>query len=237
MTVSDEKIEKVDINSEPIGFVQKSPNPLQMNKYLEQSSPKPTNFRSSYLNYLPESIFGYSTGLSKNFSPTTNIASASDSSSAPPGFTKRANSQDIKNYSGTSSHNFSSHQPLYARRRTETANILTDSAKSFFPFDLTSKFQVITSGFSEASRSSPNRTNTSSPCLSDLQNTEDLFAPINWNFSSSVQDDSLRKSWDSIEDDNNSVQYFQGSSYEGNVKRSESKRRQSISFSSLFDAY
>lgn len=237
----DDEIEKIEIPSKPISVLQKSSIQSQVDQSLEQSSPKPTSFRSSYFNYLPESIFGYSTGLSKNDCSTTNIPSKSGPDSAPPGFTKRAashdfNSANITNYPGPSNDNFSSHQPLYARRRTETSHTLSDAAKSFLPLDITSKFQAITGSFSESGTASPNRTNTSSPCLIDLQNTEDLFAPINWNFSGSDQSESLRKSWDSIAEEE-SVQSFQGSSYKNDAKTSESKRRQSTSFSSLFDAY
>ena len=226
----DEKIEEINTLSEPVNILQKPSNQVKVDQFFEQSSPKPTSFRSSYLNYLPESIFGYSTGLSKNFSSSSSIAPTGDSGSAPPGFTKRSTSHDFTNtttasYTGSSNDNFSSHQPLYARRRTESSHLFSDTTKSFFPFDFTSKFQAISSP-------NPNRTNTSSPCLSDLQNTEDLFAPINWNFSNEDQTDSLRKSWNSIEEVDQ-VKYFSGNSYEID-SNSESKRRQAASFSSLF---
>lgn len=233
---------EIKISSNPINIVQNLFNQPPVDKCLEQSSPKPTSFRSTYLNYLPESIFGYSIGLSKNYSPTTKHPTPINPVSAPPGFTKRSTSHDFNgtnttDYSGPFNDNFSSHQPLYARRRTETFCTVSDVSKSsLHPIDLKSKFQSISGSFSEASTGSPNRTNTSSPCLIDLQNTEDLFAPINWNFSSSDQSDSLRKSWDSIAEEE-SVKSFPGSSYEDEVKKSDSNRRQSTSFSSLFDAY
>ena len=238
---AEKELQSLNSPSEVISVVRKSSSSsqVQTDQCVEQLPSKSTSFRSSYFNYLPESIFGYPTGLNKNYSP---ISSTNDSSSAPPGFTKRASSHDFtnsnsSNYSSQSNENFNNHQPLYARRRTESSHIPSDATKTFFPFDLTSKFQAIASRIGEVSTGSPNRTNTSSPCLSDLQNTEDLFAPINWNFSNSDQTDSLRKSWNSIEnDDNDSVKSFPGS-YERDVKESESKHRQSTTFSSLFDGY
>ena len=229
--MTEDESQNKNLPTEAINIVKKSSvsNQAQTDQISEQpSSPKPSSFRSSYFNYLPESIFGYSTGLNK----TNN-----DSNSAPPGFTKRSASHDFSNSNSTSTSNhpnepFNNHQPLYARRRTETSHILPDTSKSFFSFDLTSKFQAISNSFSEISTALPIRSNTASPCLSDLQNTEDLFAPINWNFSNSDQTDSLRKSWESIEEEND-----EAIMHNRNVKTSESKRRPSTTFSSLFDGY
>ena len=218
----DEKSKNVYFSAESITIPQPS---IQTHSNLESSSPKTStsSFRSSYFNYLPESIFGYSTGMSKNLPGP--ISPPLETHIAPPGFSKRSASHDFTNsppmsYSKEPSKEFNSHnhQPLYARRRTETSSSAT---KLFLPFDWSS--------IAEESNA-PSRSNTSSPCLIDLQNTEDLFAPINWNFSGTIQNEELRRNWDSLEDDDTSKR-------NEIPKKLTSSRRQSTSFSSLFDGY
>lgn len=163
---------------------------------INMESLKQTSFRSAYFNYLPESIFGYTNGISKNIILSPNVSPPAENLSAPPGFPKRS-SLDYKHSVNNNALNettdvFSNHQPLYARRRTETYRALSHSAKPFITPDLISKYPT---------DSIPNRKNSSSPCLNDLQNTDDLFAPINWNFAKSNQTEALRRSWDSLEEE------------------------------------
>lgn len=196
----------------------------------ETASPKTSSssFRSSYLNYLPESIFGYSTGITKN---NTNYQSV-ETTEAPPGFTKRSASHDYSsspsaNHFTDTSNEFNYHQPLYARRRTETSQVLSEAAKPFIPLNFVSVFK----SKPEEVDMSPNRSNASSPCLIELQNTDDLFAPINWSFSNPDQTEELRKSWDSV----GVIENRSGASM-SRFAESETRKRKSISsFSSIFE--
>lgn len=196
---------------------------------IDLAPPKASSFRSAYFNYLPESIFGYSTNILKSSAPEL---SAADGSNAPPGFSKRSASHDVTNssasvFSNTVNDEFNNHQPLYARRRTENSKTLSETSKSFLPFNL-----PVFSPSLNGSDSEPNRSNTASPCLSDLQNTVDLFAPINWNFSTSDQSEALRRSWDTTEDDEN----FEVQS-KTTARSNSSTIRQKSTFSSLFEGY
>lgn len=210
---------------------------FQSQSSFESSSPKASSFRSSYFNYLPESIFGYPTGISKTVpAPISPPLDSHNLNAPPPGFSKRAVSHDFTNTSSLPCSNeptdeFNKHQPLYARRRTETSSrIFSDAAKSFLPAEWAVKFQSFERVVDEDDNRAPIRTNTSSPCLIDLQNTEDLFAPINWNFSSTKQNEDLRRNWDIIEDtDPTPVPEPVESS------KNPTSRRLSTSFSSLFD--
>lgn len=204
----------------------------------ETASPKPSSFRSSYFNYLPEYIFGYSTGITKNI--TTSSSIATEINEAPPGFSKRSASHDYSNATSTdhftdTTNDFNYHQPLYARRRTETSKGLSEAAKPFIPLNFVPAFKSFQSKSEEASMS-PNRSNASSPCLIELQNTDDLFAPINWGFSNSDQTEELRKSWDSV----NANENYSEASLNSNSRISETdtkKRNPFSSFSSIFDGY
>lgn len=198
----------------------------------ESSSPKPSSFRSAYFNYLPDSIFGYSTSILK--SNTVPESLPTDTFSAPPGFSKRSASHDLTNsatneFSNSLSEGFNNHQPLYARRRTETSKMLSEATKSGFPFNMPLFSTTI-----NKSNSKPNRSNTASPCLSDLQNTDDLFAPINWNFSISEQSEALRRSWDAADEDENSKTESKPAT---DSSGTAAFRRKSTSFSSLFEGY
>lgn len=222
------KFESVAIeeSTKSISNLSQSPSFSQVGS--ETSSPKPSSFRSAYFNYLPESIFGYSKSTLK--SSMTSGSPPKDSFNAPPGFSKRSASHDFTNkaengFPNSNGDEFTNHQPLYARRRTETSRILSEAAKSFLPFNLPSL-----SSNSMTSDSPPSRSNTASPCLSDLQNTDDLFAPINWNFSSSDRSEALRRSWDAAE-----VEEKLETQSKNND--SSSYKRKSTSFSSLFEGY
>jgi hypothetical protein len=198
----------------------------------ETSSPKPSSFRSAYFNYLPDSIFGYSTSILK--SNTVPESPPIDTFSAPPGFSKRSASHDLTNsatneFSNSVGEGFNNHQPLYARRRTETSKMLSEAAKSIFPFNMPSFSTNIAKP-----DSGPNRSNTASPCLSDLQNTDDLFAPINWNFSTSEQSKALRRSWDAAEEDEKSEAQ---SKIASDSSATTALRRKSTSFSFFFEGY
>lgn len=224
-TVNDDYV-SVEESTKPIINLSQSPNFSEVSS--ETASPKPASFRSAYFNYLPESIFGYSTSTLKT--SMTSGSPPKDSFSAPPGFSKRSASHDFSNrvengFSSGIGDEFTNHQPLYARRRTETSKILSEAAKSFLPFNLPSF-----SSNSITSDSPPNRSNSASPCLSDLQNTDDLFAPINWNFSSSDRSQALRRTWDAAEEEEkleSRSKSNDGSSY----------KLKSTSFSSLFEGY
>lgn len=166
-----------------------------------------SSFKSTYFNYLPESIFGYSKNSIFSKSPITSSntpAVMAKSPDEPPGFTKR--------------HSLSSatteHQPLYARRPTATA---FESRLTSLLFSTTSNSSISNtasskprsnSSVSTLNASAPqfipsaeviDRSGTASPHLEDLQNTHDLFAPINWNFDRSSVDasseDSVRQVW------------------------------------------
>lgn len=226
----EDKCEPIQKASESINIVSQTFASSQPSP--ESSSPKPSSFRSAYFNYLPDSIFGYSTSILK--SNTVSCSPPADTFSAPPGFSKRSASHDLTNsatneFSNSANEGFNNHQPLYARRRTETSIMLSEAAKSFFPFNMPS-FSTNTL----KSDSEPNRSNTASPCLSDLQNTDDLFAPINWNFSTSEQNEALRRSWDAAEEaDKPEIQ----SKTASGSSTTTAYKRNSTSFSSLFEGY
>lgn len=222
-----------DVASVSISIPQPSVQPQPVS-VLESSSPKSSSFRSSYFNYLPESIFGYPTGISKN--AHLPVSPPLDSPNAPPGFSKRSVSHDFTNsplpvVSNEPNGEFNNHQPLYARRRTETSSrIFSDTAKSILPFDWSLRFDPMKRS-TEGDSQLPSRTNTASPCLNDLQNTEDLFAPINWNFTGTSQNEELRRNWDILEDEEDNIPE------QTEVSKPPASRPQSTSFSSLFDGY
>ena len=225
------KSETIQGSSESIKIVSHSPSSSQLSH--ESSSPKPSSFRSAYFNYLPDSIFGYSTSILK--SNTVPGSLPVDTISAPPGFSKRSASHDLTNsatneFSNILNEGFNNHQPLYARRRTETSKVLSEAAKSFFPLNMPSFSTTINKSDSE-----PNRSNTASPCLSDLQNTDDLFAPINWNFSTSEQSEALRRSWNAADEEEKSE--TQPKTAIDSSATTTAIRRKSTSFSSLFEGY
>lgn len=191
--------EPKDRMSKSIDIKQKPESQLK----FDSSSPKNHTYLSSYFNYLPESIFGYSKTASTK--ATESQAASEISSTPPPGFSKRSASHDYSSSPLQTQHQpdlnneFNDHQPLYARRRTETFKKLTESAKAYNAFNAPSfNFQPFESKSEENLSKQPNRSNSSSPCLVDLQNTDDLFAPINWSYSNADQTESLRKSWDTI---------------------------------------
>lgn len=232
-TINEKRVEGATIqeSSESVNIASQTPKLSQIG--IESSSPKSSSFRSAYFNYLHESIFGYSTNTLRT-NTTTPVSPPIDSFSAPPGFSKRSASHDLTNstrndgFSNVISDGFNNHQPLYARRRTETSKMLSAAAKSFLPSSTSS----ISTNLGD-SDSLPNRSNTASPCLNDLQNTDDLFAPINWNFSSSEQSEALRRSWNAAEED----ERIETVSKTSNDSISSTSRRKSTSFSSLFEGY
>ncbi len=174
-----------------------------------------SSFRSSYLNYLPESIFGYST--------TSIFAKSPD---APPGFTKRSTSEWSLGFASTTSTSSNAvsntstagiakdftttssttntltndhHQPLYARkpatsgeRESRLTSLFSSTRRSTFSTLNASAPQFVPSGGEESlSLGAPERAATASPRLDELQNTSDLFAPINWNY----QESEMRRAW------------------------------------------
>ena len=237
----DNMLGTVNNNSSELSSIQ----PAQFNmKSGEDSSAKQASFRSAYFNYLPESIFGYSTGISKGInisSPSPSpISPPTENLSVPPGFSKRSTSLDYTNSTINNSSNeltdmFSNHQPLYARRRNE--NFRASSHSTFTPFIISeqnsnSDYQSLTSR--AVNDLNPNSRNSSSPCLKDLQNTDDLFAPINWNFTDSKQTEVLRRSWDSLEEEE--INNNQKSNLNNEAENFE-PRSISTTFSSLFAKY
>lgn len=227
LSESDDDKETVKIHSEPVPICDIGVSSIIEQDSIVPSSPKTSYFRSSYMNYLPESIFGYSTGISKA------IQAPTDSSvSAPPGFSKRSASHDFTHSNSAASYSnvsptdsFNNHQPLYARRRTETAKTLSHDAEPFISTDIATKYPSFVK--KSSTEETPIRTNSSSPCLIDLQNTEDLFAPINWNFSNSSQnDDALRRSWDSLDEEQTTK-----------PTKPESRRQSTSAYSSIFGRY
>lgn len=174
------------------------------------------SFKSTYFNYLPESIFGYSTTSIFSKSPITSSTTSTITSSStamlskspdePPGFTKRHSLGSA----------VTEHQPLYARRPTATTfesrltSLLFSSNGSNTSISSTASKPRSNSTVSTLNASAPQfipsgelieRSGTASPHLEDLQNTRDLFAPINWNFDRSASDvaseDSVRQVWSS----------------------------------------
>lgn len=227
LSESDEISNECDTSNIPIQTKSNSVNNEPESSSTSQLSPEtasPKNnssFRSSYFNYLPESIFGYSTGITKT---NINIPST-ETNEAPPGFSKRSVSHDYTNSPSTSrftdtQNDFSYHQPLYARRRTETSKILSEAAKPFIPLNFLSTSK------SDEVDMLPNRSNASSPCLIELQNTDDLFAPINWSFSSPNPNDDIRKSWDSVDSENI---FGSAGNNDSRLADSETKKRKSTS--------
>lgn len=179
------------------------------------ASPK-SSYKSSYLNYLPESIFGYSTAAitQTKIPPSIVTPKFTENLSPPPGYTKRSASHDYSTpvvvatpATTDITEPFVSHlhQPLYARRRTESyrntshfsmasGSSLNASAPHFQPdIGVDPKVHLPSQA---AAATIPKSV---SPCLNDLNNTADLFAPINWNFTNSEQTEASRRSWSAIE--------------------------------------